>query len=145
MRLTYCAIRWWWSDRLESLMSLNQMHEGRPDRKRIFLLSLEHPGMLQSINFKSFMLCARQVMRQTATNVDFIKIKGRNWHLPINSPCALQRRTLQSVDEVSTTWSLSTTCRLDENIERWDEGRQTWQDALNHWSSPAPNISPLLI
>lgn len=119
------------------------VYEARPDRKRRFLLSLENSGMLQSINFKSFRLCAWQVTRQT--NVEFIRIKGRRWHLPINFPRALQRRTLQSADEVSTTWSLSTTCRLDENEERRDEGRQTWQNALNHHSSPAPNISPLLI
>lgn len=33
---------------------------GRPDRKRTFLLSLVHPGMLQSSHFKSFFaLCSK--------------------------------------------------------------------------------------
>lgn len=46
-------------------------------------------------------------------------------HPPMNSPRALHSRTVKSVDEVSTTWSRSTNCRLDRNQEvvRWDEMR----------------------
>lgn len=63
--------------------------------------------------------------------------KGWTWHSPINSPRSLQRRTLQSVDEVSTTWSSATTCRLDENEERWDEGQRSWQERPQSSEQPS--------
>lgn len=79
--------------------------------------------------------------------------KGWTWHSPINSPRSLQRRTLQSVDEVSTTWSSATTCRLDENEEGWDEGQRSWQErpqsseqpSNQHFSSTdLPSLEPPL-
>lgn len=146
MWLTYCAIRWRLSDRLGCLMSLNQMPRGESWQRMKISAIIKAAWNVAKHYFQKFQglgSTGDEAIRRLMLISH--RSKGWDWHLPINSPRVLQRRTLQSVDEVSTTWSSATTCRLDENEERWDEGQHSWQDELNHRSSPAPDISALLI
>lgn len=50
----------------------------------------------------------------------------------MSSPRALQRRSVRSVDEVSTAWSLSTICRLEAEL-RTGGGMKEGISGRRHW------------